>query len=338
MRRIPDLATRWAGRGLGGLVAAGAAGALYEALTLRSTNRTAAPAGWHSPRWPAGATFLVPTDDGAELTVEVSGPDDAPGVVLVHGLSGTHHAMGLVAEGLRAAGCRVIGIDQRGHGGSTVGSDGFGPLRQGTDIGQVLTALDVHDVVLLGHSMGAFSALALVGARPHVGADRVGAVVAVSALADATAASRRRALLLPVDGLYGTMSHHPVHGPAFARLLFGRTPPRAFVDDILALAASVPDASREGASVAMAGVDLRGSLPFVTCPTTVVCGTRDVLTPEAENRRIAAAIPGATFRSVAHAGHMVIWEDPAAIVDAVTDLLARRTGDTISSDGPGARG
>ena len=57
-------------------------------------------------------------------------------VVLVHGLTSNHHDWGPVAVRLVATGHRVIGLNQRGHGGSTVGTDGFGPARQGRDVGQ----------------------------------------------------------------------------------------------------------------------------------------------------------------------------------------------------------
>ena len=61
---------------------------------------------------------------------------------------------------------RVVAFDQRGHGGSTIGSDGIGSRQMASDYGAVLEAYDVNNGVLVGHSMGGFLALAfLLGAR-----------------------------------------------------------------------------------------------------------------------------------------------------------------------------
>jgi len=61
------------------------------------------------------------TGDGVRLAVDITGPDDAPTVVLVHGLAASvdlgWRATG-VLERLAAAGLRVVAFDARGHGRS----------------------------------------------------------------------------------------------------------------------------------------------------------------------------------------------------------------------------
>ena len=68
----------------------------------------------------------------------------------------------------------------------------------------------------------------------------------------------------------------------------------------------------------MARDDLRAVLPTVTCPTLVVGGLTDQLTPPERNREIAEAIPGAQLHLLPQCGHMLTWEQP----DAVNRLLS----------------
>ncbi|MBU6259707.1 MAG: alpha/beta fold hydrolase [Burkholderiales bacterium] len=63
----------------------------------------------------------------------------------------------------------------------------------------------------------------------------------------------------------------------------------------------------------MVRADQRPLLPRIACPTLVVCGEADGLTPVAESRALADAIPGARLEIVAGAGHMLTMEQPARV-------------------------
>ena len=68
--------------------------------------------------------------------------------------------------------------------------------------------------------------------------------------------------------------------------------------------------------------DATGWLPEITCPTLVVAGQEDVISPPAEMASIAAAIAGAKFVEIAGAGHMSPLEQPAAVNRALLKFLA----------------
>ena len=53
----------------------------------------------------------------------------------------------------------------------------------------------------------------------------------------------------------------------------------------------------------------------------LVCGAEDGITPPAEMRTIAAAIPGAEYVEVPSAGHMSPLENPAAVNQAMRNFL-----------------
>ena len=68
--------------------------------------------------------------------------------------------------------------------------------------------------------------------------------------------------------------------------------------------------------------DLLARLPAVDLPTVIVCGLADHTTPPRDSQRMAAAIPRARSVWVSGAGHMLPWEAPHAIRDAVTNVTA----------------
>ncbi|MGX4694619.1 alpha/beta fold hydrolase [Streptomyces sp. JNUCC 63] len=71
---------------------------------------------------------------------------------------------------------------------------------------------------------------------------------------------------------------------------------------------------------AFAREDRYPRLGEITVPTVVMVGTADRSTPPSRSRRLAAGIPGARLVTVPDAGHMINWEDPDALVEAVVSL------------------
>lgn len=63
----------------------------------------------------------------------------------------------------------------------------------------------------------------------------------------------------------------------------------------------------------MARPDLRPTLGQVRCPTLVLGGADDQLTPIACQQELADGIAGAQYHALAECGHMLTWEQPAAV-------------------------
>ncbi len=72
----------------------------------------------------------------------------------------------------------------------------------------------------------------------------------------------------------------------------------------------------------MARHDYRPLLPKIRCPTLVVCGQSDLLTPPEHSREIAAAVPGARLELIADCGHLLTWEQPERVNALLADWLA----------------
>lgn len=70
--------------------------------------------------------------------------------------------------------------------------------------------------------------------------------------------------------------------------------------------------------------DARGLLGDITCPTTIIGGTRDTVIPVERAREIAEAIPGAAYLEIADAGHLSPIETPQEVNRALKNLLSRK--------------
>jgi pimeloyl-ACP methyl ester carboxylesterase len=68
--------------------------------------------------------------------------------------------------------------------------------------------------------------------------------------------------------------------------------------------------------------DSRGLLPAINCPTLVLCGRQDAMTPLARHEEIAAGIRGAGLEIIEDCGHLSTLERPAEVNAALHRWLA----------------
>jgi 3-oxoadipate enol-lactonase len=85
------------------------------------------------------------------------------------------------------------------------------------------------------------------------------------------------------------------------------------------------------------GLDFTAELPNIRIPTLVVGGTRDVLTPPFEAKRMAKLIPGARLELIADGGHMLMLERTEVINRLIADFAREVQGAGTVSDATRAR-
>ena len=100
-----------------------------------------------APLYPSvtGAPHRIRSYDGAGLAALVAG--DGPPLVLAHGSLVSSASWALMWRPLLDAGYRLIAYDLRGHGLSTLGTDGFATGPYPRDLAAVLEHFDVRDIV-----------------------------------------------------------------------------------------------------------------------------------------------------------------------------------------------
>jgi myxalamid-type polyketide synthase MxaB len=104
---------------------------------------------------------------GLNLCLCTWGPEQGPAFLLLHGLLDQALVWDEVAGHLARAGCRVLAPDLRGHGRSShAGPGGYYHLMDFVaDLDALLRQLDLDDLLVVGHSLGAVLAAHLAAAR-----------------------------------------------------------------------------------------------------------------------------------------------------------------------------
>ncbi|GMA69168.1 alpha/beta hydrolase [Leuconostoc litchii] len=97
------------------------------------------------------ATFM--TNDNVRLHYNIYGQGTP--IILIAGYSGNQASWTAQISPLQEAGFQVITYDRRNHGESETVNYGMRISRHGKDLAELITALELEKVILLGHSMGA---------------------------------------------------------------------------------------------------------------------------------------------------------------------------------------
>jgi pimeloyl-ACP methyl ester carboxylesterase len=83
-----------------------------------------------------------------------------------------------------------------------------------------------------------------------------------------------------------------------------------------------PEAFLRQQKAIMTRADMRPLLPTIRCPTLVLVGDGDALTPPALSQELAAAIAGSRLVVIPDCGHLSTMERPEAVTRALTEWMA----------------
>ena len=100
------------------------------------------------------------------LAHDLSGPTDAPVVVLVHGITESRATWRPIRDEL-ARDHRVLAVDLRGHGASDHEAP-YDPASYATDVAETIATLGLTSPLLVGHSLGGVVVTAVPAACPDV--------------------------------------------------------------------------------------------------------------------------------------------------------------------------
>lgn len=184
---------------------------------------------------------------------------------------------------------------------------------------RVLEEVPYERFALAGLSMGGFVALAMVREAPQR-VDRL-ALLDTNARPDTPERTQERlefmALAQRASGFAA------INRSLMPRLIH----PSRFADESLVRAidamadrVGVPGYLNQQRAI-MSRPDSRPHLGSIACPTLVLCGREDILTPLALHEEMAAGIPGAHLQIVDECGHMSTMERPAAVNAALRAWL-----------------
>jgi pimeloyl-ACP methyl ester carboxylesterase len=305
-----------------GLFGAGALAHYFAARRARQLQALPNPISYEVlSQEPKGTQRYVERPDGTRIRVCSDG--EGPTVVLAHGYGVTLLEWNVVWSRLRELGCRCVGFDLRGHGLSTIGSDGIGSTQMAADYEAVLEAVEAKDAILVGHSMGGFLAMrALLDHSAMV--ERVRGFVGFATTAgEIMRGSPQNRLQMPLvrSGMMQAIASSPTYGWLFGASLCGDSPSPAVIQAFNEMFVAQQHAQLVPLLQALADESDYSRLDQIRVPTVVICGDRDQTTPRWHAEQIAARIPNARNVWVPGVGHLLNWEAPESLVEAVVSLL-----------------
>jgi 3-oxoadipate enol-lactonase len=239
-------------------------------------------------------------------------------LVFLHGFPFNRSAWHMQTEAFRQS-HRVIAPDLRGFGNSATLP---GPTTMADYAGDVYTLLQeftTGPVVLVGHSMGGYVALAFASDFPEMLRGLV--LVSTRAGSDSVeAAAGRRATAgkvrdQGVDEIIETMS---------TKMLAPGNQHTGLADGVRGLMASTKPEVMIAALLGMAArPDATPELPQIAVPTLIITGADDTVVLPEESEKLAHGIPGSQLRVIPHAGHLVFLEQPEEFNRVLKDWLIR---------------
>lgn len=171
---------------------------------------------------------------------------------------------------------------------------------------------------LAGHSMGGYVALAVTRIAPR----RVMrlALVDTAARPDTPEQTERRHALIEMTKIGKFKGVTPRLLPLLVHA--DRLDDKAVTDIIMAMAERVgPEAFQRQQKAIMGRLDQRKFLPRIACPTLVLCGRQDQITPLDRSEEMAAAIAGAKLVVVEECGHIPQLERAEEATRAMREWL-----------------
>ena len=246
---------------------------------------------------------------------------DIPLIVFLHGAGMDHTVWALPARYFAHHDKAVLAVDLPGHGKSAQDNGGGPALTSIAALAdwvvQLLDEVGAEQAALAGHSMGALVALATAAKHPA----RVRALALLGAapkmpvhpdlLAAAEANDHAAFDLMTAWGFgpAGQLGGAKVPGAwlmGSGERLLERVAPGVLYADLAAC-----NAYAEGMEDAAK----------VRCPTAVIMGSDDKMTPARAGAKLVAAIAGATSVVIPACGHMMLAEKPDESLDALRGVL-----------------
>ena len=244
-------------------------------------------------------------------------------ILLVHGFP-LDHTMWDAQIAAQAPRARVIAPDLRGFGQTPLAEGdterGIGMEAYADDLAELLDVLAVREpIVLAGFSMGGYVAWQFV--RKYGSRLRALIQCDTRAQADTDEARAGRLKMARHVAEWGSDRVAEMMGPnLFAPATFEKQP--AVVAAVREVVARTRRTAIAAAQRGMAArPDVTDMLPTIDVPTLVLVGEFDAISPPAEMKEIAAAIPAAEFVVIPRAGHMTTMEEPATVNMALNQFL-----------------
>jgi sigma-B regulation protein RsbQ len=265
----------------------------------------------------------------ARNNVTIGGREGAPAIVFVHGF-GCDQGMYSRLLPYFTDDYRTVLFDHVGSGGSNL--DSYDPVQYGSldryaaDLLEIIDALELRDVTLVAHSVGAMMAFLAAVQRPDAFAHLVLLAPSPSYIDDPAAGYVGGLSADDVQELLGALDENHMNWAAtMAPVVMGAENDGELVDELEGNFCRVdPRVMRTFARVTFLS-DVRAVLPDVTVPTLIVQCTNDALAPLAVGRYLYERLTDSELVVLPTTGHVPQVSAPGETAAAILGYIAATT-------------
>jgi 3-oxoadipate enol-lactonase len=253
---------------------------------------------------------------GVTRVWECAGPPGAPTLMLIHGVTITAELNWGRLFGPLSRQFRVLAMDLRGHGDGISTGFRFRLEDCADDVAALAGVLEIGDFVAVGYSMGGM--VAQLVARRH--APMVSGLVLCATARNVLGSPAERLAALTLPATAAAIRWNPLLQPVSAEFL-GLTL-LGPVDDPAIAARTRAELRKTSLGTALSAVQAvceftsHSWISQLDVPAAVVVTTQDRIVPPSRQRKLAAAIPGASVHEV-DADHAVCITAPQVFAPAL---------------------
>lgn len=243
----------------------------------------------------------VEVESGVQIYVEDLNPKGSHTILFIHGWPLSHKQFEYQFNVLPQKGVRCIGIDWRGFGQSDKPFDGYNFNQLADDIHAVITALELTNVVLLGHSTG--GAIAIRYMSRHQGYGVSGLVLldaAAPAGVDPTVANQL---------VEQTLIDRPNMLRGLTDMFFFQYASEPFQQWFFDLGLEAAGWSTAAIMKLLGQSDLSADLSYIHVPTIIIHGVHDRVVPFSQAEEQQRKIRNAHLYPLQNSGHAGFWEE-----------------------------
>ena len=227
-----------------------------------------------------------------DYKIAVSEVGSGPDMVVLHGRNYSHEMMQGIVNQYKDR-YHVVTFDALGHGESSHPEVITLEAQSDVLLG-VIEQLKLQKPVVIGFSMGSYITLLTAERRPDL---------------------LSRIVLMGTRGLSETGGTNKIFAPQTTReqiVAFDRS---------VSSPVKLTNEERERIGLSLKQFDLITDAPKATMPALVLTGHYDGLNTPEEGRRVANALPNATFHEIPDAGHIAFFENPSKVFELIDEFL-----------------
>jgi non-heme chloroperoxidase len=273
-------------------------------------------------------TITVGQENSSDIEIHYEDHGAGQPVVLIHGYPLSGRGWDKQVPALLEAGYRVITYDRRGFGQSSQPVTGYDYDTFAADLATLLDYLDLHDAVLVGHSMGTGEVTRYLGTR---GSARVAKGVLVAPIPPFLLQTGDNVEGVPQSLFDGFVQAAQADAPAwmkgFLDNFYNFDTLRGTLVSDQAFQASWNLAVTASATAAVACIptwatDFRADLPEIDVPILVIQGDADQVLPlDKTGKRLPALIKDVQLVVIEGGPHAIPWTHAAQVNTALLDFI-----------------